>query len=207
VVVIPTFLGIVAFSLTDFQGYPDLYPLLPYAALGVGGAVALAAAQIRVPRLRQVAAALSVAAVALLVGLTWSSYTDSYERSLPLPTLRDDAARLDRILDPGETLYALGDPTPLVLTRRRNPSRYIYLRSGVDRWVIRHTRGGLAGWEAQIRASGAEIVTVGAWGTGIAHKIKRYLKSIYGPPSRLGPWTVFVKPAVRERAARRGISL
>ena len=32
------------FSALDFQGYPDVYPLLPDAALGIGGAVALAAA-------------------------------------------------------------------------------------------------------------------------------------------------------------------
>ena len=31
----------VLYAVTDFQGYPDLYPLLVYAAIGFGGAVAL----------------------------------------------------------------------------------------------------------------------------------------------------------------------
>src|SRR4051812_27064408 len=41
--VLGTALAFVAASVYDFQGYPDLYPLLPYAALGIGGLAALAA--------------------------------------------------------------------------------------------------------------------------------------------------------------------
>src|SRR5439155_3106769 len=42
-VVLGTFLAVAAASVADFQGYPDLYPLLPYAAIGIGGAGAVAA--------------------------------------------------------------------------------------------------------------------------------------------------------------------
>src|SRR3954451_1374346 len=42
VMVLVTLLGFVALSLTDFQGYPDLFPLLPYAAIGIAGVVAVA---------------------------------------------------------------------------------------------------------------------------------------------------------------------
>src|SRR3954449_1252121 len=43
VVVLGTFAAFAAASVYDFQGYPDLYPLLPYAGVGIGGAVAFAA--------------------------------------------------------------------------------------------------------------------------------------------------------------------
>src|SRR3954451_24030993 len=42
-VVLGTLAAFVAASVYDFQGYPDLYPLLPYAGIGIGGAVAFAA--------------------------------------------------------------------------------------------------------------------------------------------------------------------
>jgi hypothetical protein len=44
-VVLASLVAIAGFSALDFQGYPDLYPLLPYAALGLGGAVAEALAE------------------------------------------------------------------------------------------------------------------------------------------------------------------
>jgi hypothetical protein len=206
VIVMLTFLGIAVFSLLDFQGYPDLFPLLPYAALGFGGAAAFVVARISAPRARRVATAVSLVAVAALVGITWSNYSNAETNALSLPAERANADKLERILGPDGTLYALGDPTPLVLTGRRNPNRYIYLRSGVDRWVIKHTRGGIAGWKAQIGAADAEVVVVGEWGTKISRKIKTYLKTIYGPPAKLGIWWVFVKPQLHGRAKSEGLT-
>src|SRR4051812_6323458 len=45
VILLATMLGFVALTLTDFQGYPDLFPLLPYAAIGIAGVVAVAIAE------------------------------------------------------------------------------------------------------------------------------------------------------------------
>jgi 4-amino-4-deoxy-L-arabinose transferase-like glycosyltransferase len=206
-VVIATFLGIAAFTLSDFQGYPDLYPLLPYAAVGLGGAVALVEHRIDGVRLRRAATAVSLAGVAILVGLSWSWYSGHHGSARSLTAERSDAATLKRILDPGETLYALGDPTPLVLTRRRNPSKYIYLGSGIGAYVIHHTPGGIDGWKARIRASDPAVVVINSWNSPAADNIRTWLRSTYGTGIYLGNWLLFVKPAVRERAARRGIAL
>jgi hypothetical protein len=145
-------------------------------------------------------------AVAVLVGLTWRAYSNTEAKSLSLPTQRANADKLERLIGPDGTLYALGDPTPLVLTQRRNPSRYIYLRSGVDRWAIKHTRGGIKGWEAEIRAADAEVVVIGAWGTKYEKKVRTYLKTVYGPPAKLGSWVVFVKPQLHDRAVQEGLT-
>ena len=64
---------------------------------------------------------------------------------------------------PGTRLYAIGDPSPLVLTGRRNPDRFIYLESGVAKWKIDHTRGGFRGWVRQIRSSRASVVVLDGW--------------------------------------------
>jgi hypothetical protein len=148
-----------------------------------------------------------VAGVAILVGLSWSSYSNARRDGPSLRTERSHATKLNEVLAPGETLYALGNPTPLVLTRRRNPSRYIYLDSGVDEWVIHRTPGGLQGWEAQIRAADPAVITMSDWTTPTAGDVRTWLRSTYGTGTYLGHWLVFATPAVRARAARRGISL
>jgi hypothetical protein len=178
-VALPTFLGLVAYSLTDFQGYPDLYPLLPYAALGLGGAAAVAVRRPGIPRLRQAASVGALAAVAVLAALSWHWYMTDPGSDHRLVTQRAHGAELDRLLRPGETLYALGDPAPLVLTHRRNPSRFIYLGSGISEWVVRHTPGGLAGWEARIHALNPAIVTIGGWKGPIRDRIERRLRRSY----------------------------
>jgi hypothetical protein len=183
--VLPTFLALVAFSLTDFQGYPDLYPLLPYAALGIGGTAAVA---VRGVAPRRVAVAGALAATVVLAGLSWHTYTGDHR----LVRQRAEGAALNRRLASGDTLYALGDPAPLVLTGRRNPSRFIYMGSGVAAWVVGHTPGGLAGWEARIRAVDPAIVTLGGWNGPIRDRLQRWLRAHYRV-RHLGRWVLFVK--------------
>jgi 4-amino-4-deoxy-L-arabinose transferase-like glycosyltransferase len=205
-VVLGTFAALAAASAADFQGYPDLYPLLPYAAIGIGGAIAVIEPRIVATRARRVGAAVAVAGVALLAALSFHWYSGPQ----PGPSLqveRGYARDLNRLLDPGERLYALGDPTTLVLTKRRNPVRWIYLGSGVDRWAIKHDFGSLAGWQANIRAVNPPIVILNLWSTGKGQQMRAWLRSTYGNGTFLGHWRVFAKPAIRARARARGIKL
>jgi hypothetical protein len=197
-VVIASFVPLAAFSLVDFQGYPDLYPLLPYAALGVGGAAYLAVRALRGWPLRGTATAVTLAAAAAIAGLSWHWYAG--QRDTVLVSQRADAATIERMLGPRGTLYALGDPTPLVLTGRRNPSRFIYLGSGVARWVVRHTPGGLNGWKAKIRAAHPKVVVSGDWGGPYRRALETWLSSTYRA-GHLGSWRIFVRPGRRARQA------
>jgi hypothetical protein len=206
VVVLGTFLAIAAASVADFQGYPDLYPLLPYAAIGVGGAIAFAARRMQGMRVRRVAGGLTLAAVVLLTILSAHWYS-APEQGLSLPREQAHANKLRRVLNPGERLYVLGDPTPLVLTGLRNPTRYIYLGSGVDAWAVKHEFGSLEGWEAEIRAVNPPVVVMNLWRTGLGQRMKAWLRSTYGPGKYLGSWLVFAKPSVRARARARGFRL
>jgi hypothetical protein len=205
-IVVASFVPVAVFTMSDFQGYPDLYPALPYAALGVGGVAGLAVGRIEGARLRRVATVASFVAVAALVAFSWSSYSGRQPDETGLVTQRAEASALERVLKPGETLYALGDPTPLVLTGRRSPSRYIYLSSGVSHWVIDHTPGGVEGWRAQIRASDPAIIVMKGWRGRNAHAMRRWLRSSYDP-GRVGKWRIFVSPGIRDRVAREGIFL
>jgi MFS family permease len=206
-VVLLTLLGFVAVTLTDFQGYPDLFPLLPYAALGCAGAVALVAGWIgreRLPVLRVAAGATAAAMVAVV----WISAERNQHGPPAGPKLslqRKYASSVNRLLGPGERLYALGDPTLLVLTGRRNPTRYIYLGSGVDQWGIKHEFGSLAGWQAEIRAVDPPVIVMNTWVSLRAQMMAAWLKQTYGPAKMVGKSRFYVKPSLRARAAREGI--
>src|SRR3954451_11528066 len=121
-VVLGTLAAFVAASVYDFQGYPDLYPLLPYAGIGIGGAVAFAAPYVSGVWPRRVAAGLVLAAVVALTALSANWFSDARDAGPSLYKERAQAAKIQRLLRPGERLYALGDPTLLVLTHHRNPT-------------------------------------------------------------------------------------
>jgi 4-amino-4-deoxy-L-arabinose transferase-like glycosyltransferase len=196
-VVLGTLLGFVALTLTDFQGYPDLYPLLPYAALGIGGAVAVAERRRFVP-------AVALAATAVLVALSVHWYSPD-PGDLPLALERSYAARIKQFFRPGDRLYALGDPTLLVLTGMRNPTRYIYLGSGVAEWAIKHRFKSLAGWKREIQSVDPALIVMNTWHSPRAFRMRAWLKRTYGPVTTVGRWRFWVKPALRARAARAGI--
>src|SRR3954447_20446014 len=200
VILLGTLLVFVVLTLTDFQGYPDLFPLLPYAAIGVAGVVALA-----IDARGMDAVVVALVAMAALSALTFKRYLGYIEDHPPLSLERAYADRVDRLIGPGQRLYALGDPTLLVLTKRRNPTRYIYLGSGVDEWAIEHKFGSLAGWKAEIRAVDPPVIVMNTWVSPRSVLMAKWLVRTYGPPTQVGTWRFYVKPSLRERARRAGI--
>ena len=180
-VLLASLAAIAAFSVLDFQGYPDVYPLLPYAALGIAAAVAIAG------RARPVA----VAGLVALVAVSWTQFA-------PDDTLiaqEAEAASLQRMLEPSQSLYALGDPTPLVLTGRRNASRYIFLGSGVGEWDQTHTRGGVI---ASLRRADPAVVVLHGWRSALERRVATWLHTEYVPRWD-GDWRVFLRPDVAVR--------
>ena len=188
--VLGSFAAIAVFSALDFQGYPDVYPLLPYAALGIGGAVAVAG------RLRPIA----VVGLAVLAATSWTQFAPADG----LAVQSAQAASIERLLRPGETLYTLGDPTPLVLTGRRNASRYVFLGSGVGQWDEMHTPGGFGGWMGDIRAANPAVVVLHGWRSALERRVAAWLHTQY-VPAWDGSWRVFLRPdvAVRQTVVER----
>jgi hypothetical protein len=206
-VVVSTALAVLAFSSTDFQGYPDLYPLLPYAAIGFGGTVAVLQSALARPALRQAVTAGALVCVLALTAVSWVLFSRDKAHSHRLTGQRIAACNLERMLGPGpNALWSLGDPTPLVLTHRRNPSRFIYLSSGVAAWDMDHTPGGQRGWRARLLATHPDVVVVNGWRHHLEKVTTRWLRSRYDP-AYIGAWQVFLAPGVRERAVSRGIVL
>lgn len=199
-VVLPTLVVIAGFSALDFQGYPDVYPLLPYAALGLAGGVAFLVRHVRLPVLRPAA----VAALAVVVVTTWTQFSADPAAAGALAGQRTEAAEIQRLLNPGDAVYALGDPTPLVLTGLRNPSRFVFLASGVAAWQMARTRGGFAGWMADIRAAHPAVIVLHGWRGMLERRVAAWLHAKYDP-ALIGCWRVFLRPDVLARAKARGV--
>jgi hypothetical protein len=178
-VVLASFIPVAAYSIYDFQGYPDLYPGLPYAALGFGGAIA-SLRLVESDSLRRVAVTAALVALAGLVAFaahTFSAVDARRNRALDLQL--DIDRRVGELLRAGETLEALGNSRPLVLLQRRSPDPYIYLSSGVDSWAADHL-GGLSGWVDRLRAAHPAAITVGGpWHDSYSLGIERRLEQHY----------------------------
>jgi 4-amino-4-deoxy-L-arabinose transferase-like glycosyltransferase len=196
-VVALTLIPLVLFTLHDFESYPDVFPLLPYSALG---AAALASAVMRVRRARAGAAAVLVA-TAVLAGFMWQRYATTGHSAVPLSAQQVRADTIERLLGPSGRLYAIGDPTPLVLTHRRNPDSYIYLGSGVLQWKLDRSRGGLSGWLASIRAFDPGVIVLHTFEPTERGPQTFLRKLSQGYDSRwLGAWQILVKPALLRQA-------
>jgi hypothetical protein len=190
----------VGYAAFDFQGAADVFPLLPYGALGMGGA---AAAILKLPMpswTRGAVTATALVGVAVLAAFSWSWFTNQPKDREALRAQQADGCAVDRILGHGGNLYALGDPTPLVITHRHNPDRYIYLGSGVDEWKVHHTAGGFDGWMRQIEASDNSVVTIGRWVSAIQESVENRLLQDGYLSGYLGSWHVFLTPAARTAA-------
>jgi 4-amino-4-deoxy-L-arabinose transferase-like glycosyltransferase len=208
IVVFVTFLGETAYALSDFQSYPDLFPLLPYPAIGLGGAVAVGVRGLRrqSSALRVFTAAVLAAALVLTVcSAFWFSDARSNEHGLDAE--RATACAVQHIIVPGTPLYALGDPVPLALTHRRNPDRFVFLESGVAVWKIKHTKGGFDGWTSQIAASRPSVVVHRGWGGYLHDLMGSWLVSAGYLRGYIGKWRVFMTLAARERMNVKGIRL
>jgi hypothetical protein len=195
---VPTFVSLAVYTATDFQGYPDVYPLLPYAALGLGGVVA--GIGVGTGRAQRFSLGAALAATAALVAWSAVAFAGDDSRG-ELTHQRQAACGLDRLILPGTSLWALGDPTPLVLTGRRNPDRFIFVSSGVGKWKIAETTDGLDGWKEQMRAADPSVVMIKGSSGPVVDAFKQWLKSLGYAQRYVGPWKVMVSPNALEAAA------
>lgn len=198
-----------AYAASDFQGYPDLYPLLPYPALGLAGVVVLVLRLVRGAVARLVVAASALVALTVLTAFSWVWFTDDVLHDNGLVAQRADACAVERLLGPTGSLYALGDPTPLAMTHRRNPDRFIYLGSGVDQWKIAHLRGGFDAWTAQVHNADPAVIVLRGWTltSPVRPKMVAWLREAGFRSAYVGAWHLFLPPATVQEAQQRGVQL
>lgn len=141
-------------SYRTFNGWADALVLVPYAALGLAGVLALVLRAL--PRRAGAAVAVAACSGLLVGGLDYS--LDDHE-----PVLRAQRAEVAAVLDilPDATIVSIEAPQPLVLAHRVNPTPHQMFRLGLETYVDDTWPGGLTGYAAWISRSRPDIVAVG----------------------------------------------
>jgi 4-amino-4-deoxy-L-arabinose transferase-like glycosyltransferase len=145
----------VAWTFRDYDAWPDLFPILPFAAIGLAGAFAVVARRLP-PRGGHVLAG-AFSGVAVVLALVYAVST----RDATLVVQREDTARVLAELPSGATITSIEAPQPLVLTRRTNPTRHQMFRSGLQDHLEDTWPGGRAGFERDLVAGRPDLVAVG----------------------------------------------
>jgi len=200
-----TFLGELAYAAFDFQSYPDLYPFLPFPAIGFGASVALAARWIRPRVVRLVAGAATLVVLVAAGAFTWVSYTNDPTNVDGMSTQRVQACALLRARVPGTALMSLGSPVPLAMTRLRNPDNYVYLGSGIDRWKAAHTVGGVSGWQAEVKRAAPSLVVISGWAGPYRAAMEAWLRGDGYQVRYVGNWRTFFTPQAHARTLALGV--
>ena len=169
----------VLWNLKDFDSWADLFPLLPLAAVGVGGLFVVITE--RLPRPARLVAAAVVVVVAIAGSIHSSISTKEDE-------LESQRASVDAVLGvlPEATILSVEAPQPLVLTRRANATRHQMLRTGLQYYIDDTWPGGLEGFRRGISEGGATLVAVG---TPISREWRETVMTRYEYVGRAPDWT------------------
>jgi hypothetical protein len=143
-----------AWNLREYDDWPDLFPLLPLAAIGIGGLVLGATHRwsARSAVIAGAAWALAVTAIAVHDSATTRDYRLVEQRE-------SVAAVLDR-LPPDATITSLEAPQALVLTGRRNPTRHQMFSKGLDDYLNDTWPGGIDGFRRDVVAAGPDLIVM-----------------------------------------------
>ncbi len=185
----------VAWSLLDFQQYPDFFVFLPYVALSLGwllscGARGVADALELSGRRRK----LLLVAPALVLAV-FSAATYRFARNRGLIEQRAQARHFERVYGDA-TIAAIGVPEAPVLLDRENIARYSFIMRGIRDYIQAKESGGFAGWLRAIDAARPDVVIVDETyperlGT-FAGDWKSWLER-YERAEPIGDWSIFVK--------------
>lgn len=142
-------------NLKDYDAWPDLFPLLPFAAVGVGGLFSLVRARLASRPAFVGAVALSLLATGVAVHYSVSTRDDTLERqraavAAVLGELPEDAA-----------ITSIEAPQPLVLSGRANPTRWQMFRGGLQDYLEDTWPGGRDGFARRLVGQGPDLVSVG----------------------------------------------
>jgi hypothetical protein len=151
--------GVVWSVVGDFDRFPDAYPLLPFAAIGVGGVMFVLAR--RLPQ----RAAVAVVAVASLVAASYATAHSVRTRDTGLDEQRalvDDSLA---VVGDDARILSVWAPQAMVLSGQRNATRHQTFGGGLSRYVEDTWPGGMAGLVREEFATKPTFVATMPWPT------------------------------------------
>lgn len=183
----------VVLALLDFGGPSDWYVFLPYAAVGFAWFLDLALVRLEesAPPPREAGAARALG-VGLAVGLIAVALVNiGAERESSLIRQRATAREIVRRYGQDVRMLSIGVPEALVLVRRVNPTPFVNLSSGIDRYIRATTPGGLEGWLRQLAEYNPDVVVFREQRR--THlEVREWLNAGFRR-ELIGPWVVYVR--------------
>jgi hypothetical protein len=144
-----------AWNLKEYDDWPDLFPLLPLAAVGIGGAFHQLTRRLP-PR-----AALTAVVVWTLLLTAGAVHRSVSTRDDRLLGQRESVADVLDQLPPGATITSVEAPQALVLTQRRNPTRHQMFSAGLQDYLEDTWPGGLDGFRRDLVDEAPDLIVMG----------------------------------------------
>ena len=148
-------LAALTWNVREYDAWPDLFPVLPLAAVGVGGVFARATA--RLPA-RTTAGLVAASALACTLLAVHHSVTTRDDR---LVAQRASVAAVLGELPEDVTITSVEAPQPLVLTGRTNPTRHQMFSGGLAHYLEDTWPGGLDGFRRDLVEDRPTLIAFG----------------------------------------------
>jgi hypothetical protein len=181
-----------AWTLIAINGAPDLFELLPFAALGVCGAILALARWVSSRLVTAVVAAVASSAVALAA--VESVGTVGFR----LDQQRADIAAVLAAALRGASLFSINAPEVLAITGRTNPSHYQLFDGAINAYIDHTWPGGLKGFSGCVTHLRPTLVAISSgYASAWPH---RMLIHHYWRVGRGASWSWFLSRAASPRA-------
>lgn len=178
----------IIWTFRDFNGWPDAFVLLPFAAIGISGTAHAVTQKLSQRAGLSVTLAWVVAAVG--VSLTFSIA----ERDHRLEQQRDSVAAVLAQLPSDASILSIRAPQALVLSGQTNPTRNQMSTTGLDRYVDDTWPGGIQGFSDWIGRRQPTAIALG--GEPVPSWFVETLHSKYWRVGEAPDWTWYVSKSV-----------
>ena len=145
----------VAWTLLAINGPPDLFELLPLAALGIAGGVVAVVRRLPAAAAVTVVAVTCVASVGLAVVESVASVSDR------LGQQRADVTAVLAAVPHGAEVLSINAPEVLAISDGSNPTGYQVFDGAIDRYLGHTTIGGVDGYAALVERLRPTVLVVG----------------------------------------------
>ena len=144
-----------AWTSHDFERWPDLFVLLPLAAVGVGGLVTPIVTRVP-PR-----AGLALTLVPVAAGIAFAGHHALLRNDHRLVVQQHSVDAALAQLPPSASILSIEAPEPLVLSGMTNPTRHQTFSSGLNHYVDDHYPGGLRGYADFVARDKPTLIAIG----------------------------------------------
>ena len=185
-----TFPAPVLWSVIDFQRYPDFYIFLPYAAIGFGWLLNITLERMMGYELTG-SASQRVAYLVLCIFLVGSAgYYYHMTAEKGLEKQRKWAKEVESTYGRHAKIISIGAPEILVLLKKTNPNRYVFITAGIDNMIDAKTPGGFEGWLREMDNYEHPVIVLGKYRGKYKEKLDAWLEAKYQKQT-IGPWSTF----------------